>query len=130
MPHQAPIPPDVVLLLATQVRSVVQLEALLWMREAPSQELAPADLAESLCLDEEPVREALVALAGHGLVQTRSGGQQIRFVFEPSPALAATLDRLALLYGSQRLALVSLMQSSTDDALRSFANAFRLRKEP
>jgi hypothetical protein len=50
--------------------------------------------------------------------------------YRPPPELAATIAGLVELYGERRVSVINLIYGRPGDALRSFADAFRLRKKP
>lgn len=109
-----------------RIESVGQLEVLLLLSRASGPLTADA-VARELRIDPAGAEQQLQQLVRRGLV----AGSQSGFVYAPAtPELAAAMADLARLYADRRVTVISLIYSKPPDALRSFADAFRIRKDP
>ena len=114
--------------IADQVDSVMQLEMLLLVRQT-DEYWTPAELAGQLRIDPEWVESQLRIMVAGGLVVT-SGESPAQFRYEPrTPELAATVDELSRAYADRRVTVIGMIFSKPTDKIRSFADAFRIRKE-
>jgi hypothetical protein len=122
------IPEVVVRLVATCISSIAQLEALLLLRER-SVPLTADAVARALYCQPVAVERYLTGLKLAGLLDRLSDPPD-HFVYRPcSPELAQHVDMLAQAYHERRVALTTLIYSDSTYAMRSFADAFRIRKE-
>jgi hypothetical protein len=107
------------------IQSVEQLEVLLLLRAAPDKEWTPDDVARALVSQRESAERWLLDLTGRGLL-THTGG----FRFAPGATDARVVDGLAEAYAKRRVTVVGLIFSKPSEAVQSFADAFRLRRDP
>lgn len=123
------ISPEVRAFIAGQIDSVVQLEMLLLLHADPQQAWSPDDLAKELRIEPHWSAAQLTTLAQRGLLGVvDAAGSTYRY--GPNTAeLAQTVDGLAKAYADRRVTVISLIYSKPVDTLRSFADAFRLRKD-
>jgi hypothetical protein len=128
------IPARVKQLITEHVDSVMQLEVLLLLAgeggQAPRLWTA-AELAQQLRVDAAWVEATLRGMAGRGLVAvTDTAAAAPQFRYEPrTPELAASVNELAAAYADRRVTVIGLIFAKPTDKLRSFADAFRLRKD-
>lgn len=116
--------------IANQIDSVVQLEMLLMLHKEPERSYAPADVAKELRIEPAWAGSQLLILAQRGLISVLDAAGSA-FRYGPNtPALAKLVDDLARAYADRRVTVISLIYSKPADTLRSFADAFRLRKDP
>lgn len=109
--------------------SVVKLEVLLLLRGDADRAFGAAEVAAALQVSKDMMHAPLLELCGHGLLQP---DQTDKTVFRYAPAnqqLRSQVDAVAELYRVRRAAMVSLIYSQPIDRVRSFADAFKLRKE-
>jgi DNA-binding IclR family transcriptional regulator len=108
------------------IDSIEQIELLAWLKSA-GRPAAVREVAEALRLPAPLTRRHAETLVARGLLQAQ-GGEQVTFRFAP---VSADLHRLADLltdrYGEAREPIVRAISSR---AARTFADAFKLRKEP
>jgi len=78
----------------------------------------------------EAVTRHLAALQARGLLaaESREAGAEYRYG-QNTPELAALVDRLLQLYRERPVTMIKLVYARAKDPLRTFADAFRLRKE-
>ena len=115
--------------ITEQVDSVMQLEVLLLLAEQPGKVWTPPDLAAQLRIDAGWVEGQLRGMAGRGLIWL-SDGSPPQFRYEPrAPELGETVAELARAYADRRVTVIGLIFAKPVDKLRSFADAFRIRKD-
>lgn len=116
-------------LLIERIDSVVQLELLLLLHAQPGRAWTAADVAQELRIDPAWASGQLGELAARALV-TPSPQQADGFTYAPAtPVLDAAVAQLARDYAERRVTVITLIFSKPVDKLRSFADAFRLRKD-
>ena len=122
-------PDDLKQFLAGHISSVAQLEALLLLRSRRDREWTAEDVSRSLYTTAEMATEQLSELHGRGLV-ARKEDSGARFQYWPAtPELEAQVARLETMYRERRVAVITAIYSQPVDKVRTFADAFRLRKD-
>lgn len=111
--------------------SVMQLELLLQIASCAGKTCTAPELAQQLRIDAAWVEAQLRAMAAVGLIgASELSGSASQFKYEPrTPELAATVDELARAYADRRVTVIGLIFAKPTDKLRSFADAFRIRKD-
>lgn len=128
------VPDDVRALLRERIGSYEQLEILLTLCEEPDGGTAEA-LSSRLHIPLPLTASTLTELQARGLVRLETVAAGTRYVYEPAtPALEATVSRLAKAYAEHTIAIIKLMSSNAigrvrTGAARAFADAFILRKD-
>ena len=116
----------------------MQLELLLLLAARADRASAPADLAAELRIDAGWVEGQLLDMAAKGLLESPDSADRSappptttpQFRYRPrTPELARTVADLAQAYADRRVTVIGLIFSKPVDKLRSFADAFRLRKD-
>lgn len=120
MPDGSPLPRDVEQLLRRRMRSLTQLDTLLLVRNGPQ---TASDVARALRISESHAEDELMSLVAHRLLAADGD----LYSFSPSTKARATIDALASLYPTYRLAIAKVIFSKEDARLRSFSDALRLR---
>jgi DNA-binding IclR family transcriptional regulator len=126
-----PIPDDLGQLLRERVASLEGLEVVLLLRRDPDRSWPADELAERLSIPESLLDPVLVELAQQGLLATSDQ----RWRYAPASAeLAASIDRLALLYDERRLEVMRLLSAHAlerirNSAARAFADAFVIKRK-
>jgi DNA-binding HxlR family transcriptional regulator len=122
------IPPPVRQFIADHIDSVMQLEVLLLLAAERQRAWTANDLAELLRIDPTWVDAQLRAMAAAGLVAQQADPAAFRF--DPrTPELAQAVDELAKTYADRRVTVIGLIFAKPMDKIRSFADAFRIRKD-
>lgn len=119
-----PIPERVRRLIDAHIHSVEQLEVLLLVRRDPARAWTADEVSRELVTQEESVRARLEDLTARGFVR-REG---VSYAYVPS-RLDGAVDELAQCYATRRVSIISLIFSKPSDAIRTFADAFRLRRD-
>ena len=127
---ETPISPRVQQFIADHVDSVMQLEVLLLLAEHRGRVWTSADLAQQLRIDPAWVDAQLRSMAAGGLIVALEGAPGGQFRFEPrTPELSQAVDELARAYADRRVTVIGLIFAKPLDKIRSFADAFRIRKD-
>lgn len=117
------LPTDVRRLIECCVRSVGHLEMLLFLFQTRPRSYTTAELGRELRTNE--------SLADHHLHELspyiRHEGE--RFSYAASGDSDATLQKLSDLYRERRHAIINAIYLKPPDALRSFADAFKIKKD-
>ena len=112
--------------IAERVDSVAQLEVLLLLHARPDRGWTARDVAAELRIDPNWAERQLAELPRRALAA--ASGESYRYA--PATAeLADAVAGLAKAYAERRVTVINLIFSRPADTLRSFADAFRLRKD-
>lgn len=120
---------DVQALIADQIDSVVQLEVLLLLHADPARSWQPAEVAKELRIEANSSRDQLDQLCGRGLLVCDDATPRNYRYAPRTPELERAVPALARAYAERRVTVINLIYSKPADALRSFADAFRIRRE-
>lgn len=113
--------------LQAYIPSVAKLELLLLLHRQPAQAWEAGSAARELGLSSEMAAVLLRELCQDHLAASEA---QNTFRFAPANVAAAeTVARIAVLYRERRVTLIQLIYAAPVDRLRSFADAFDLRKK-
>jgi DNA-binding IclR family transcriptional regulator len=110
--------------IVRHIDSVAQLEALLLLRANPHETWDVARTAKRLYASESEAAMVLARLCQDGLLNC----QDETFRYQPEPAAAATVDRLAEAYAHQLIAVTNIIHAKPR-RIREFADAFKFRKD-
>ncbi|HEX6040651.1 hypothetical protein [Longimicrobium sp.] len=124
---QADIPQVVRAFIAQNIESAELLETLLLVHSAPQREWTPDDVARSIYTVPASAIRRLEQLVALGLA-ARGAGEAYRYA-PGTPEQARHVDALAAAYRANRVAVINLVYATPPDPLRSFADAFKLRKD-
>lgn len=116
--------PDVTEFIRTYIPSIWSLELLLLLQRDSERVWTPAALVKELRANTSLVDDNLSRLQRHGLVLETEAGWSFR------PAnfrLASLVAALAVLYRQRPMHVMGLIARS--DAIRSLADAFRIKKD-
>jgi hypothetical protein len=107
--------------------SVEQIEIVLLLRRDPARAWTAPEVSQDLGTPPESTAMRLFLLASNGVIvfDGSSGLPRYRYT---AGASEEDMVELAAAYESDRAALVSLVGGGTPDPLRSFADAFKLKK--
>ena len=120
------IPDDVRRLIAENIDSIPELEAILLLREYRSTTWTAAQAGGRLYVSKTVAAHILAVLETRGFLT----GDQQGYRYSPSSKeLESTIDRLAEAYSHYLVAVTQLVHAKPNASVRHFANAFRFRKE-
>ncbi len=123
------IPSQVRLFLEERIHSVAQLELLLLLKSDPGKAWAAPDASRTLAVPLEMAATHLSELQVAGLLSA-SGGSQPSFRYQPASSdLEHLVESLATVYQERRVSVITLIYSKPVDKVRTFADAFRFRKD-
>jgi hypothetical protein len=118
------VPDDVRKFLHEYIDSVVQLELLILLRQGTA--WTAEAVAKALRIEPGWTLEDLAKLSSRGLISV-SGAT---YHHGPrTPELEQSIRRTIEAYDKRRVSVISLIYSRPSDPLRSFAEAFRVRKD-
>jgi hypothetical protein len=122
--------PAVEKFIADHVESLAQLETLLLMRAERERVLDCDDLAKRLYIRGDDCAKILGTLEAKRFVR-RSAADPAQFQYQPADAAVdALIEELGTAYQERRVAVITQIYSKPIDKVRTFADAFRFRKEP
>jgi predicted ArsR family transcriptional regulator len=125
-PAAPPLPPELRAFLYSCIDSVDQAELLLYLRRL-GRSLTVREVSGDLGLASLPVRQHLETLTARGLLRAEIG-DEVRYRYAPdSERLRGYGELLADHYAADRDAV---RRSISARAARTFADAFKIRKEP
>jgi hypothetical protein len=119
--------PDVKQFIDQNIESLAQLEALLLMRQDPQRHWDAAAIAKALYIPAELAGTLLEEFSRRGFIRANDP----RYTYQPADArLTQLIDEVATAYQDRRVAIIALIYSKPLNKVQTFADAFRLRKEP
>jgi hypothetical protein len=113
--------------IARYIPSVARLEILLLLKTNSAQSWTPDALARELRIDPRAAGDQLAALQQDGFLEPSTVG----FRYSPrNPALDADVIALTQAYLVRRVTVIGLIFARPTDALRSFSDSFKIRRDP
>jgi hypothetical protein len=134
--EESGLPGDVQAFLRLRIETYEQLELLRLLHREPAKHWSATELGEQLRISPELAEAAAQALQAAGLADRSSTAPVIHYnYYQADPLTNATVDRVLELYRDQPLQILKLMSSNAIErvrtaALRTFADAFVLKKDP
>jgi hypothetical protein len=109
------------------IDSVDQLEILLLLRGGPEREWTAEEISRALSTSEASVVARLAYLQSVGLVEMK---RPSHYRYAPkSQDVAQVMEEVSAAYAQYRVRIINLIYSKPIDKIRTFADAFKLRKE-
>lgn len=125
----AGISDDVKTFIAEYIDSAEQLETLLLLHSHTDREWDADAVARAIYTVPQSAARRLEALTEFGLLRA-SGGPTPTYRYAPADdALDARVKALATVYRERRVAVINHIYSAPPSPVRSFADAFKLRKD-
>lgn len=122
------LPLDIQEMLSKYIDSVGLLEALILIFDFPEREWTPEELSRELRSNNVSAAKQLARLAQSGFVlptETKNA-----FIYsQQNPNLHQEVERLRTYYKEMSVAVIAYIYSQPQDKLKSFADAFKLRKD-
>lgn len=111
------------------IESVPHLEAMLLLRQGPTQVWDEDALAKRLYLSPQNAAKMLLDLCAYGICVLGSAGSGFRYA--PSNDLGALIDQLAIYYASHLIEVTNVIHARNGTGRRThlFADAFKFKKE-
>jgi hypothetical protein len=123
---------EVATFLADYIESVLELELLLLLRGEPARTWTAADLANTLKIDPAFAAAQLEKFYDRKLLAGEARTDQPGAAYRYAPASAeldATVASVAAAYATHRVSIIGLIFSKPTSNLKTFADAFRIRKD-
>ena len=124
---ESDIAPEVIGFLRDHIDTVLELELLLLLRNAPARSFTAADLAHELKIDPVHADAQLDKFCQRGLVSCGDGPPRSYRYAPQTPAIEAIVAAVAAAYATRRVTMIGLIFSKPTLNLKTFADAFRLR---
>lgn len=121
------LPEDVRSLILEHIDSVEQLEVLLLLLGEPARRFTPAEVAQHLRIDTRSAASRLEDLHGRGFLSRHGEGA---YQFDARSSKAPAVERLATVYRERRVTVITAIFTKPVEKIRTFADAFRIKKEP
>lgn len=121
-----PLSPAVRSLIGERIDSVGELELLLFLYSHAGQDWTPSRIAAELRTAEPVADVQLHTLAQRGLTARTDAGYR----YHAEGDLHQAVAELARAYAAYPVAVVTLIYTKPNRAVKSFAEAFRLRNKP
>lgn len=114
--------------ISDSINSVAQLEVLLLLKQNPDRAWNAEEVARSLYTGQTLIGAHLADWASRGLFAPMPDQPGFYRYAPASPELAELVDQLAEAYKVRRVSVITAIYSQPVDKVRTFADAFRLRK--
>jgi hypothetical protein len=112
--------------IVNEIGSIAELELLLLLLREPQKAWSAQDAAKALYTAEDATAAQLESFRTRGYAAADAGG---RYAFAArTPEQQQLIADLAQLYQTRRVTVINLIYAGPVQKLRSFADAFRLRK--
>jgi hypothetical protein len=129
-----PVPPENVpdivrTLIGQHLDSVLEVEILLLLYQTRPKAWSAGEVVEKLRIDPAWAVTQLNKLCDHGLLRCE-GGPPATFAYAPASAeVDAAVAALDSAYADRRVSVIELIFAKPLEKIRSFADAFRIRKD-
>jgi hypothetical protein len=123
------LPENIQRFISSYISSVEQLEVLLLLSDSPDRFWSTKDVFQAIQSNESSITERLHGLALNGFLELESAATR-RYRFNPSSKeLAQNVAELKQTYAVRRVKVIGAIFAKPPDRIRSFADAFKLRKD-
>ncbi len=123
------LPEGVRRLIAEHIDSVEQLEILLLLYQHPERSWTAEAVARELRVSAFSAGDRLKEMA-RAAILSHLEGSAVEYRYAPeSPQMAEAVAGLATAYTERRVTVINLIFSKPVDKIRTFADAFRLRRD-
>ena len=121
------LPADVLDLIARHLDSMAQVEVLLLLHRGAQQEWQAYQVAHELRIETLAAAAHLETLAANRLARSDDAAPASYRYAPATPALEQAVDNLRVAYNTRPVTLVNALYARPARAIRSFADAFRIR---
>lgn len=127
--HASDFPEEMRRFIVHHIDSVEQLEILLLLHGHPGRDWSAEAVARELRIASESAGERMEDMASDGLLKRR-GGSPAEYRYAPdNMKLDDAVRSLEAEYTKRRVTVINLIYSKPIDKIRTFADAFRIRKD-
>jgi hypothetical protein len=123
------LPEAVCRFIADHIDSVEQLEILLLLYQHPERSWTTESVARELRISALSAGDRLKDMARSSLLSKVQGGEGEYRYAPDNQQLAEAVAGLATAYSERRVTVINLIFSKPIDKIRTFADAFRLRRD-
>jgi hypothetical protein len=123
-------PAEVEQFIAQHIESLAQLETLLLMRRHPDRGWTSSELSRQLYISPDVCMGIVADLERRGFIERDAANNELLRYRQGSAVIDNLIDQLAALYQERRVAVITQIYSKPVKKVQTFADAFRLRKEP
>lgn len=120
---------DIQRFIAENISSVVQIEVLLLLKAHPQQSWTADEVARALYAGATLLADELAAWRSRGLLEAAPDRPDAYRFAPQTPHLATVVETLEEAYKNRRVSVITAIYSKPVDKIRTFADAFRIRKE-
>ena len=125
----AELPDSLRAFVSEHIHSLVELEALLLLFNHRDRAWSASDIARELRIARSSPQRELDGLCARGIVQCTGGNDPVYRFTPGNSQIEATIAQLATVYPERRVSIIGLIFSKPADKLKTFADAFRIRKD-
>ena len=123
------IPDDVQGFILSNIDSIAQLEALLFLRDHPQEKWRCKTVAERIYISEPQAAALLAKLVARGFI-VAEGMEPTAFSYQPkSEDIARSIDQLAAVYSKYLVPVTNLVHQKSRRDIVEMTDAFKLKKE-
>jgi hypothetical protein len=123
-------PAEIEQFIAQHIESLAELEMLLVMRREPERAWSGDDLSRELYVTPDVCAGIISELERRGFVRRDASNDKLYRYQSGSAEMDRLIDQLATLYQERRVAVITQIYSKPVKNVQTFADAFRLRREP
>jgi DNA-binding MarR family transcriptional regulator len=123
-------PAEIEQFIGQHVESLAQLETLLLLRREPGRSWTGADLSRQLYVTPDVCTSIITDLERRGFVLRDAANADLVRYRSAGDVTDQLIDQLASLYHQRRVAVITQIYSKPVKKVQTFADAFRLRREP
>jgi DNA-binding IclR family transcriptional regulator len=122
------LPQEIRELLSKHIKSVGQLEALFTFCDFPERNWTAEQLGQELRSNTTSAAKQILHLSQQGFIKQTDDRKN--FIFGPqNPGLGKDVEKLRTYYKEMPVAVIAYIYQQPQDKLKSFADAFKLRKD-
>ena len=115
--------------ISDHIDSVEALEVLLLLRDYPNREWSAEEVSRELYTQTESAAKRLAELQSINLLAA-TGGPSLLYRYSPDTGeLDRTVSELSKAYKERRVTVIGLIFSSPSDKIRTFADAFKIKRD-
>lgn len=123
-------PEDIKRFMDENIDTIEQLEILRLLGPRSTEEWSATTLSREVQIKPQAITAHLAALQARGLLVSIPRDQETLWKYSPrTPELEAGVRRLLQCYQERPVTMIRMVYARTDEVLKTFANAFRIRKE-